>query len=404
MKIVGIVLALALAIAPGVAAAAFTAGPVVTNYRVSQVTPYVYDTTTASVSDAVDLSACGGGVTATFEQSVSDASTDAKVELRACANASDTWPACSSVRVGPSDLPDGVAVAIGNYPAAKPYALARFVTAPTGGDTARVTLACTVETTSVGVTPDNYSVTPSKIGNGDFGPFQCAAGASPPCIQDTGSVGSTQITDVSIVDADVSGSAAIAATKLANTPAGGVAATTVQAAINELDTDKLAIADAIPGWPFYRYFIFNGDPDSVGPIEDATTMCLSSISNTPGTCFANTDGRFYTIFKTATMTGYVHRLTCALDAISGAEANDVLTVQLIEDTMNSSTPTTIGSALTFTYGTDLANNTVKTVVINTALNATTDNGVAVRVSFDDFDNAGEVASLAFMCVVTGYLE
>lgn len=41
-----------------------------------------------------------------------------------------------------------------------------------------------------------------------------------------------------IVDADVNASAAIAGTKLANTPAGGIAATTVQAAINELDTEK----------------------------------------------------------------------------------------------------------------------------------------------------------------------
>jgi len=44
----------------------------------------------------------------------------------------------------------------------------------------------------------------------------------------------------SITNTQVSDTAAIAATKIANTPAGGVSATTVQAAINELDTDKAA--------------------------------------------------------------------------------------------------------------------------------------------------------------------
>jgi hypothetical protein len=45
-----------------------------------------------------------------------------------------------------------------------------------------------------------------------------------------------------ITDAKVNASAAIAGTKLANTPSGNIAATTVQAAINELDTEKVAKA------------------------------------------------------------------------------------------------------------------------------------------------------------------
>jgi len=55
----------------------------------------------------------------------------------------------------------------------------------------------------------------------------------------TGSVVATIASGV-IVDADVNASAAIAGTKLANTAAGGISATTVQAAINELDTEKQA--------------------------------------------------------------------------------------------------------------------------------------------------------------------
>lgn len=56
----------------------------------------------------------------------------------------------------------------------------------------------------------------------------------------TASAGSntTAIAAGVIVDADVNASAAIAGTKLANTPAGNIAATTVQAAINELDSEK----------------------------------------------------------------------------------------------------------------------------------------------------------------------
>lgn len=48
------------------------------------------------------------------------------------------------------------------------------------------------------------------------------------------------ITAGAIVDADINESAAIAGTKLANTPAGNISATTVQGAINELDTEKMA--------------------------------------------------------------------------------------------------------------------------------------------------------------------
>lgn len=48
----------------------------------------------------------------------------------------------------------------------------------------------------------------------------------------------TSIASGVIVDADVNASAAIAGTKIANTPAGSIAATTSQAAINELDTEK----------------------------------------------------------------------------------------------------------------------------------------------------------------------
>jgi microcystin-dependent protein len=58
----------------------------------------------------------------------------------------------------------------------------------------------------------------------------------------TGAVTSAKIADGTIVNADVNASAAIAGTKLAFTPAGGVAATTVQAAIEELDTEKAPIA------------------------------------------------------------------------------------------------------------------------------------------------------------------
>lgn len=58
----------------------------------------------------------------------------------------------------------------------------------------------------------------------------------------TSSGNATSIASGVIVDADVNASAAIAGTKLANTPAGNIAATTVQAAINELDGEKAALA------------------------------------------------------------------------------------------------------------------------------------------------------------------
>ncbi len=57
-----------------------------------------------------------------------------------------------------------------------------------------------------------------------------------------GAIDSNDILDDTIMDADVNTNAAIAATKLANTAAGNIVATTVQAAINELDSEKLALA------------------------------------------------------------------------------------------------------------------------------------------------------------------
>jgi hypothetical protein len=54
----------------------------------------------------------------------------------------------------------------------------------------------------------------------------------------TGAVTSAKIADNTIVDADINTSAAVAATKLAFAPAGNVSATTVQTAIQQLDTLK----------------------------------------------------------------------------------------------------------------------------------------------------------------------
>jgi len=79
------------------------------------------------------------------------------------------------------------------------------------------------------------------IPNGDKGDITTSVGGTVWTIDD-GAVTSAKILDGTILDADINASAAIAATKLAFTPAGGVAATTVQAAIQELDTEKAPIA------------------------------------------------------------------------------------------------------------------------------------------------------------------
>jgi len=79
------------------------------------------------------------------------------------------------------------------------------------------------------------------IPNGDKGDITTSVGGSVWTI-DAGAVTSAKILDGTILNADINASAAIAATKLAFTPAGGVAATTVQAAIEELDTEKTSLA------------------------------------------------------------------------------------------------------------------------------------------------------------------
>jgi microcystin-dependent protein len=79
------------------------------------------------------------------------------------------------------------------------------------------------------------------IPNGDKGDITTSVGGAVWTI-DTGAVTSAKIADGTIVNGDINASAAIAGTKLAFTPAGGVAAITVQAAIEELDTEKAPIA------------------------------------------------------------------------------------------------------------------------------------------------------------------
>jgi hypothetical protein len=90
-------------------------------------------------------------------------------------------------------------------------------------------------TTSVGGTVwtiDSGAVVEAKIGTGAV--VEAKLG--------TGAVTSAKIADGTIVNADINASAAIAATKLAFASAGNIAATTVQAALQELDDEKAPIA------------------------------------------------------------------------------------------------------------------------------------------------------------------
>ncbi len=77
----------------------------------------------------------------------------------------------------------------------------------------------------------------------------------------------TAIASGVIVDADVNASAAIAGTKLANAQAGGIAATTVQAAINELDTEKANLASPT----------FTGTPaaPTPSPLDNSTKVATT---------------------------------------------------------------------------------------------------------------------------------
>jgi microcystin-dependent protein len=100
-------------------------------------------------------------------------------------------------------------------------------------------------TTSVGGTVwtiDSGAVVEAKIGTGAVVEAKIGTGAVVEAKIGTGAVTSAKIADGTIVNADINASAAIAGTKLAFAPAGSVAATTVQAAIEELDTEKAPLA------------------------------------------------------------------------------------------------------------------------------------------------------------------
>jgi len=82
---------------------------------------------------------------------------------------------------------------------------------------------------------------PNVIPNGNKGDITTSVGGTVWAIN-TGAVTSAKIANDTIVNGNINASAAIAATKLAFTPAGNIAATTVQAAVQELDTEKAPIA------------------------------------------------------------------------------------------------------------------------------------------------------------------
>ena len=86
------------------------------------------------------------------------------------------------------------------------------------------------------------AVVEAKIGAGAVTEAKIGARAVTEAKIGTGAVTSAKIADGTIVNADINASAAIASTKLAFAPTGNIAATTVQAAIEELDTEKAPLA------------------------------------------------------------------------------------------------------------------------------------------------------------------
>lgn len=111
----------------------------------------------------------------------------------------------------------------------------------------------------------------------------------------TAGSGTTAIAAGVIVDADVNASAAIAATKLAFTPTGNIAATTVQAAIAEVETDYIAaIALAIEGRTWKD------------PVDAALTTALPNTptySSGAGTLTAGANAAFPTVDGVAAASG-----------------------------------------------------------------------------------------------------
>jgi hypothetical protein len=104
------------------------------------------------------------------------------------------------------------------------------------------------------------------IPNGDKGDITTSVGGTVWTI-DNGVVTSAKIADGAIVNADVNASAAIAATKLAFTPSGSIAATTVEAAIQELDTEKAPLASPS----------FTGSLGSAGTVRVGSTTAATSV-------------------------------------------------------------------------------------------------------------------------------
>jgi hypothetical protein len=132
------------------------------------------------------------------------------------------------------------------------------------------------------------------IPNGDKGDITTSVGGTVWTI-DNGVVTSAKIADGTIVNADVNASAAIAATKLAFTPAGNIAATTVQAAIEELDTEKAStayvLANVVPTGAVY-FFAMNTAPTGYLKANGATISrtTYSALFSAIGTTYGAGDG------------------------------------------------------------------------------------------------------------------
>jgi len=132
----------------------------------AQVVSYTF--TTAADSTATDFSSCAD-VSVRCDQSLGDASTDAKASVMACAASSDDWTKCKSLRDCPATLPDATDVSIGAPPVGYPYLMTHVGTAPSG-DTARMGLTCSkfADIPARGCKTVPFSAT------GTFGPYTIA--------------------------------------------------------------------------------------------------------------------------------------------------------------------------------------------------------------------------------------
>lgn len=157
------------------------------------------------------------------------------------------------------------------------------------------------------------------------------------------------------------------------------------------------------GLSWYHYQAsYSADPDTAGASSLLSTgKCFQTMGGAPVTCMATGTNRLSGIYRVANeMPTYVGKLTCVIDAAATIDADDILTVDVVSDTLNGGTPTRVGTGtVVFTGSAEIVANSIKSVDI-LAVPTGSETAIAIRGLFTDTNADAGAGVVSFGCWIS----